>query len=684
MSLLPPSAAHAASPLDPPNPSVDDIFAHHGRQIIARFINHSLSNIEPGVVSSWEEGIRTSQKRPSTGPVGILGAGATGLYTALILLDLGIPFKIIEASERVGGRLFTYTFPNTAGEPYNYYDVGAMRFPEIISMKRVFHLFKYQPLNEGNLQLRQKLRPYYFAHQNALMSYNGETLQQSQVTSESFQPQAVIRDVDPTPYIRAGYKRILADVVDPFARGLYEDLMYNTTTGWEHLKKFDHYSARAYMQGPYEPSPDVDIPIKPLSTDVVNWMETFDNSTGAYDRALTEVVLETIAFGWKPSTDEETKWWCIDGGAYQIADVMYRYIQRKAPDAFTFNARVTGVKTVSDGSPLVGIDVTTDSTKVERFSHVITSIPLPVLRTVDLTEARLTPMQSNAVRQLTYGPSTKIGMQFRTAWWTTATNKAGIRLNIIGGQTYSDSPIRTIVYPSFGDVQEGKTTTLIASYCWTDDADRLGALTTNDSQKSVLVELVLRELARIHNLEISFLRGQLLGTHAWSWSHDPYTMGAFAHFGPGRFNSAYESLTAPAGAGRLHFAGEAISTRHAWVEGALDSAWRAVYELLVTEPAWRHLLFKFFHNWGYNAEWFAANEPGQTHLPSIPGPGWPKWAGPLVGVPYGQWNPGMDKDENGEPDVEKLWKSSLLVKRMAVAGVELGGEEHFPSGVQQA
>lgn len=46
----------------------------------------------------------------------------------------------------------------------------------------------------------------------------------------------------------------------------------------------------------------------------VNWMETFDNSTGAYDRALTEVVLEAVAFGWKPpaETHEGTKWWCIE------------------------------------------------------------------------------------------------------------------------------------------------------------------------------------------------------------------------------------------------------------------------------------------------------------------------------------------------------------------------------------
>jgi hypothetical protein len=55
----------------------------------------------------------------ATGTVGILGAGVGGLYTAIILDSLGIKYEILEASNRTGGRLFTYKFPN--GEEYDYY-----------------------------------------------------------------------------------------------------------------------------------------------------------------------------------------------------------------------------------------------------------------------------------------------------------------------------------------------------------------------------------------------------------------------------------------------------------------------------------------------------------------------------------------------------------------------------------
>jgi len=189
----------------------------------------------------------------------------------------------------------------------------------------------------------------------------------------------------------------------------------------------------------------------------------------------------------------------------------------------------------------------------------------------------------------------------------------------------TDRLLRTVVYPSFGNVQAGTTTTLIASYCWTEDATRLGALIGKDD--AMLVQLVLKELADLHNVGIDFLRNQLIDYKGWSWSHDPCTMGAFAFFGPGKFKNLYTSLNNPAAKGYLHFAGEAISVRHAWVEGALDSAWRAVHEMLVF-PAFESYRDKFFENWGVNPEWIKRSNlraptnrrGGEPDMPPAPTP----------------------------------------------------------------
>ncbi|KIK68736.1 hypothetical protein GYMLUDRAFT_256401 [Collybiopsis luxurians FD-317 M1] len=624
------------------NPTVgEDIYAQYGRRLVNQFIREHVGPPSRSIPRAAPTSIDLEKE-----PVGILGAGSAGLYTALILDDLGIPFQIIEARDRVGGRLYTHTFPNQTGAPYNYFDVGAMRFPQIKSMNRVFHLFNYPPLNQGDLSLKSKLKPFYFvgaANNYTLLSYNGVTVRQNTTApgSDPFKSDLVIKDTDPGPYVAAGAKAIVDDVIGPFAEGLLKDLQNNTDDGMKQLMRFDQHSTRSYMTLVYKPSAHLKLPPTPLPVDVVNWLETFDKSTGWYDRAFTETVLEAVAFGWNPSSDPliRTPWFCIDGGAFQIADTMHQYLRKRQPKAFVFNKRVTSIKV----NGKVGMSVTTDLYEEHRFSHVISTIPLPVMRTIELSEAGLSVMQANALRTLNYGPSIKIGMQFRTAWWTTGNDKDGSPLNIIGGQTYTDSPLRTVVYPSFGNVKAGKTTTLIASYCWTEDSERLAALITSD--KKVLEEMVLRELMKLHNVTIEFLRGQLIDTFAWSWSQDPYSMGAFAFFGPGKFGSLYTSLTNPAADGRLHFASEALSVRHAWVEGALDSAWRAVYELLL-EPGFQPYQAKFFQNWGLNAEWFNAPIPDGK---------------PTTGAPRGPGEPDQG------PDLDKILKSSLLIPLILAA-----------------
>ena len=59
-----------------------------------------------------------------------------------------------------------------------------------------------------------------------------------------------------------------------------------------------------------------------------------------------------------------------------------------------------------------------------------------------------------------------------------------------------------------------------------------------------------------------------------------HALGAFTFFGPGKFKDIYMSLNTPASDSHLHFAGGALSIWHAWVEGALNSTWRAVTEML--------------------------------------------------------------------------------------------------------
>ena len=59
--------------------------------------------------------------------VGIIGGGAAGLYAAMLLDSLDIDYDIHEASDRIGGRIYTYRFDqqawdkSTPNDP-DYYD----------------------------------------------------------------------------------------------------------------------------------------------------------------------------------------------------------------------------------------------------------------------------------------------------------------------------------------------------------------------------------------------------------------------------------------------------------------------------------------------------------------------------------------------------------------------------------
>ena len=84
---------------------------------------------------------------------------------------------------------------------------------------------------------------------------------------------------------------------------------------------------------------------------------------------------------------------------------------------------------------------------------------------------------------------------------------------------------------------------------------------------------------------MDYLAGQYQAHHAWGWSRDPYTEGAFALFAPGQFKNLYPEFLAPLCGNKLMICGEAMSAHHAWISGALDSAYNAVLSL-ATANGW--------------------------------------------------------------------------------------------------
>ena len=98
-----------------------DPLAYYGKRIIEEIDATLLSQL-PKLGLDVSDSLEISDDENRFLPqleVGILGAGVGGLYTALIFDSLDIKYEILEASNRAGGRLSTYKFPNSG--KYDYF-----------------------------------------------------------------------------------------------------------------------------------------------------------------------------------------------------------------------------------------------------------------------------------------------------------------------------------------------------------------------------------------------------------------------------------------------------------------------------------------------------------------------------------------------------------------------------------
>jgi monoamine oxidase len=117
--------------------------------------------------------------------IGIVGGGMAGLYAGMICIDLGLDFNILEASGRPGGRVWTHRFSDAPGD---YYDVGAMRFPDTAIMKRTFDLFDKLGFEKDESQNPKQgnLIPYHFSGPNNPFYYNNILVEDGKVAGDEF------------------------------------------------------------------------------------------------------------------------------------------------------------------------------------------------------------------------------------------------------------------------------------------------------------------------------------------------------------------------------------------------------------------------------------------------------------------------------------------------------------------
>lgn len=244
------------------------------------------------------------------------------------------------------------------------------------------------------------------------------------------------------------------------------------------------------------------------------------------------------------------------------------------------------VVALSDNETTKKINVTVAGKDPVDYDMVFNTTAMGPLQQMDLQGLGLADNILTAIRSLSYDRATKVAIRFKTPWWADVLATKG---QPYGGVSNSDLPISNVVYPSWNDGPNNEAV-LMVSYAWAQDATRMASLVPDytlvkPTKNDPIVTLCFNNLVKLWAGQIDapdfdYLYDNYVSHHAWAWEHDPWTGGAFALFGPGQFKNVYNNFNALFCGNKLALCGEALSAHHAWISGALDSAYINVYRFL--------------------------------------------------------------------------------------------------------
>ena len=438
----------------------------------------------------------------------IVGAGLAGLSAGYELKRAGHTPVILEAQQRVGGRVYTLRDPFTEGL---YAEVGAMRVPRA-------HTLTMEYISKFGL----KTNDFTMDNPNAYYYIGGRKMRALEANEN---PSLMGFDVNKNEEGKTS-GQLYMEAIQPLIDMLEKD----GDSAWDEIvAKYDQYSTREFLE------------LHNWSEGMIEMFGLLANQESVMNSSFLELFREDSGHYYTDMIE-------IEGGTDRLP---YAFLP-ELKDDIRFGAKMTAMDQSPDD---VTIHYQTPAGKFsETGDYAIITVPFPVLRHVEVLKP-FSRAKNRAIRQLHYDASAKILFQCRRRFWEEDEG-------IFGGGTMTDLPIRNLYYPDHG--RETGRGVILASYTWSEDAQRWGSLKPDDR-----IVQALDDVAEIHPQIIQEFE---VGT-SWMWHDDEFAGGAFALFDPGQQTLLHDEIIRPEG--RIHFAGEHASLYHAWIQGAFESGLRA-------------------------------------------------------------------------------------------------------------
>lgn len=478
--------------------------------------------------------------------VAIIGAGVAGLYAARLLLEAGVIPDIYEASDRIGGRLYSKHFHDKEGnEVEAFAELGAMRMPK--SSKIFFNLAKKFGLDSNIPFPDPGLVDTLLYYQN-----------------ESFEWKAKQLVPDIFAAVGENWNLLITPLIEKISKPWKEGKLEKVREIWQNY--IDHYKGVSFYQAIKQGSPV-------WTQDELNRFGTLGIGTGGfgplYNISFIEI-LRVVLHRWE---DEQM---LIKDGTETFAKRLYD-TEVKTPhgmkslckDAHLFlDTKITNIKLTDKNKPIISYSEKKQLVSKEYDALIVAtttrSMQFMGLSSCGVNEKpSLDKSTSEALRNIHLINSSKLFIRTKTKFWK---NK---KLNLPENIQTDELP-RGIYLLDYPQTDNG---VICMSYTWGDDSAKLSGL--DPKNRFILLKDSIHKINPKLAHYLVPVNDEIIHI---DWQIEPNYYGAFKLNFPGQDDDAaalffhYQSVNDPKKDTGIYLAGDSVSWAGGWIEGALHTA----------------------------------------------------------------------------------------------------------------